>query len=184
MVSVLCGQFMPNPTNSHMIATDEWADCNYCLAGMYPTGYLSGCSLLGWWLRSFLAYEHLKFGFPLGVSPMFFFFLFLSLFLHFDRVNGGGAEREGEREFQAGFTLSAQSPTWGSISWAVRSWPEPKLSRMLNRLSHPGDPMFPFYLVSLYYITLTGSSSFLMSVTCTVSLGEKKIAFLAESLLS
>ena len=29
------------------------------------------------------------------------------------RENGGGAEREGERESQAGFVLAAQSPTQG-----------------------------------------------------------------------
>ena len=30
--------------------------------------------------------------------------------------NGGGAEREGERESQVGFTVSAQSRTWDLIS--------------------------------------------------------------------
>ena len=38
--------------------------------------------------------------------------------MYFERdresMSGGGAERVGERESQAGFTLSAQSPTWGS----------------------------------------------------------------------
>ena len=36
-------------------------------------------------------------------------------------MSGGGAEDEGERESQAGASLSAQSRTWGSISGCVRS---------------------------------------------------------------
>ena len=35
-------------------------------------------------------------------------------------------QREGETDSQAGSTLPAQSPTWGSNSQTVRSWPEPK----------------------------------------------------------
>ena len=35
-----------------------------------------------------------------------------------------GSERE--RESQVGSALSAQSLMWGSHSWIVRSWPEPK----------------------------------------------------------
>ena len=38
----------------------------------------------------------------------------------------GERGREKERESQAGFALSAQSLTWGSISQTMRSWPEPK----------------------------------------------------------
>ena len=45
-------------------------------------------------------------------------------------MSRGRAEREQEREFQAGSMLSAQSPTWGSISKTVRSWSEQK-SRIL-----------------------------------------------------
>ena len=37
-----------------------------------------------------------------------------------------GRGREGERESQAGSALTAQSQTWGSISWMIRPWPEPK----------------------------------------------------------
>ena len=37
----------------------------------------------------------------------------------------GGAERVGEKQSQAG-PLSEHSPTWGSISHTVRSWPEGK----------------------------------------------------------
>ena len=37
-----------------------------------------------------------------------------------DRAKWGGAEKEGEREFQAGSALSAQTPTWGSIPQTLR----------------------------------------------------------------
>ena len=43
--------------------------------------------------------------------------MFLSLFIYFEReterASRGEAEREGEREFQAGSALSAQSLMWG-----------------------------------------------------------------------
>ena len=46
--------------------------------------------------------------------PTYLLYLFISLFIYFERdrdsVSGGGAEREGERESQAGSKLSAQSP--------------------------------------------------------------------------
>ena len=44
------------------------------------------------------------------------------------RMNGGGAEREGhtDRKQAPGSEPSAQSPTWGSNSQTVRSWPELK----------------------------------------------------------
>ena len=62
------------------------------------------------------------------------------MFIYFERkhvcTSWGGAEREGERKFQAGSMLSAQSPRQDSIRGTVRSWREPK-SR-LNQLSHPG----------------------------------------------
>ena len=40
-----------------------------------------------------------------------------------ERESNGGVEREGEgeRESQAGFALSAQNPTWGSIPRTTRS---------------------------------------------------------------
>ena len=38
--------------------------------------------------------------------------------------------------------MSAQSPMWGSNSWTMRSWPEPKSA--LNWLSHPGAPTLTF----------------------------------------
>ena len=49
-------------------------------------------------------------------------------FIYFERERGreGGADREGERESQAGSTLPAQSPTWGSNLRTLRSRPEPR----------------------------------------------------------
>ena len=44
----------------------------------------------------------------------------------------GGAERDRERESQAGSLLSAQRQLWGLNSRTLRSWPEPKSSRILN----------------------------------------------------
>ena len=44
------------------------------------------------------------------------------------QVGEGQRERETQNQKQApGSEQSAQSPTRGSNSWAVRSWPEPKL---------------------------------------------------------
>ena len=39
---------------------------------------------------------------------------FLSLFILRERNSGGGAEREGDRESEAGSTLTAESLMWGS----------------------------------------------------------------------
>ena len=52
---------------------------------------------------------------------LFIFKFFFSTFIYFgDRerqsMNGGGAEREGDRESQAGSALPAHSPMWGSNS--------------------------------------------------------------------
>ena len=55
------------------------------------------------------------------------FLFFLSLFIYFERASRVGAERKGgERQFQAGSTLSAQSLMQGSSSQTTRSWPEPR----------------------------------------------------------
>ena len=55
----------------------------------------------------------------------------------------GGAERERWRQNMkqvSGSELSAQSPMWGSNSWAVRSWPELKLDTQLTEPPrHPMD---------------------------------------------
>ena len=53
-------------------------------------------------------------------------------------MNGRGAEREGEKDFQAGYALSAQHPMWGSNSQTESSWPE--LKPRVGWVSHPGAP--------------------------------------------
>ena len=58
------------------------------------------------------------------------------------RVSGGGAERQGERESQAGSMLSAK-PDMGLDPRTVRSRPERIKSRTLNLLSHPDAPPPP-----------------------------------------
>ena len=67
------------------------------------------------------------------VTKSSFFLFFLSFFpsihpsIYLSMYPGEGQrEWERERESQAGSALSAQSPTRGSISWTMRSWPEPK----------------------------------------------------------
>ena len=40
-----------------------------------------------------------------------FIYLFVCLLIYLERMSGGGAEREGEREFQAGFALSDGAPS-------------------------------------------------------------------------
>ena len=78
-----------------------------------------------------------------------FFFFFLSLFILRENASGGGAEREEERESQTGSMLSAQSHIWAQLqnheimtSACIKSW-------MLNRLSHPGAPLFSFIVAIL-----------------------------------
>ena len=56
----------------------------------------------------------------LGMS--FFFFNFLNQFIYFERDRESEWGRAGrERESEAGSTLSAHNPMWGSKSHAVRS---------------------------------------------------------------
>ena len=43
-----------------------------------------------------------------------------------ESMSSGGAKRKGDRESQAGSTLSAQSLTWDSIPQTVRSGPKLK----------------------------------------------------------
>ena len=79
---------------------------------------------------------------PTKRSDASIFFFFFSLFIYFERERtcGGEDQREGERESQAGCTLSAQSPmqglnphsheimTWAEIesqtNWAIQAPPE------------------------------------------------------------
>ena len=55
-----------------------------------------------------------------------FIYLFILRKRERERERVGGTGRERGRESQAGSTQSAQSPTWGSIPWTGRSWPEQK----------------------------------------------------------
>ena len=67
------------------------------------------------------------------------------------RMHRGEAEREGERESQAGSTLSVPSLMQGSMRGSISQTPEITTwaeiqSRMFNRLSHPGAPSLrPMY---------------------------------------
>ena len=64
-----------------------------------------------------------------GGSPHFALVV-LSLFIlrkrEKEHEQGRGREREREGESQAVSMLSVWSPTWGSKSWTMRSWPEQK----------------------------------------------------------
>ena len=54
-------------------------------------------------------------------------------FIYFERArDGGGAEREEDRESEAGSVLTAESPMRGSNLQTVRSWPEPKSDPQLT----------------------------------------------------
>ena len=79
-------------------------------------------------------------------SSSFLFFSFLSLLIYFflrdSMSREGQREREWDRESKAGSVQTAESLTWGSNLWTVRSWP--KLKQTLNWLSHPGAPPPPF----------------------------------------
>ena len=83
-------------------------------------------------------------------------YVFTYLFM---KASGGGAERKGENESQAGFALSAQSPLRGlnpqTPGHEIMTWAENK-SWMLNRLSHPGVPWMKTIL--LYHVVARGCS--------------------------
>ena len=56
-----------------------------------------------------------------------------------ERVSGGGAEREGDTESEAGSRLRA-------VGTEPDTGLEPtKPNSMLNQLSHPGAPMFIYF---------------------------------------
>ena len=69
------------------------------------------------------------------------------------QVGGGGergrAEGEEERESQTGSTHGAE-PDTGLDPMTLRSQPEPKSSRLLNQLSHPGASDFFFKILFIY----------------------------------
>ena len=56
-----------------------------------------------------------------GEKPRLFFFKFIYFERDRDSSSGGGAERKGAKESQAGSSPSAQSPVQGSSSPTVRS---------------------------------------------------------------
>ena len=66
----------------------------------------------------------------------FFFKFFLTFIFETESMKGEGQkEKETQNLKQApGSGLSAQSPTWGSNSQTVRSWPEPKLDTQPTEL--------------------------------------------------
>ena len=73
-------------------------------------------------------------------------------------MSRGWAEREGERESQAGSPLLAQSPTWGLIPRTIRSWPELKsrVGHLTNWATQaPQDCYFLLTNRSLYYWGMT-----------------------------
>ena len=83
-------------------------------------------------------------------------------------------EREREWESQAGWALSAQSPTWGLISLTKRSWLEPK-----SRVRHlPLGLLFQDHLYS-YNLLITNILHYFRNTLITLAL----ILSLAGSLL-
>ena len=64
-------------------------------------------------------------------------YLFIYLLIYFEREGQDSlfeTIREGEKDSQVGFVLSAQNPMWDWIPRTVRSWPEPK-----SRVRHLTD---------------------------------------------
>ena len=91
-----------------------------------------------------LQYNHLDISF---VHSFFFNFKKFFKVIHFweresQSMSQGGAEREGERESQAGSALSAQSLMQGlnSQSHEIVAWTKIK-SHVLMQLSHPCAPV-------------------------------------------
>ena len=83
-----------------------------------------------------------------------YFYLFKFIYLR-ERAHthDQGRVREGDRESQAGPTLSAQRSTQGLIAGTMRSQPKPKIkSPLLNQLSQPGVlVLFIFYLKKNFF---------------------------------
>ena len=68
-------------------------------------------------------------------------------------MGGEGAEREDERESQAGSARSAWSLMRGSNPREIMTWAEIK-SQLLNRLSHAGasDTILSVFYISLQHV--------------------------------
>ena len=70
--------------------------------------------------------------------------LVLKVFIHLF-WEGEEGQREKERGNPKQAPSSAWSPTWGSFSWTMRTWPKLSSRQSLNQLSHSGAPKtFPF----------------------------------------
>ena len=90
-----------------------------------PTPHLqqpSVCSLFQWAFFFYTPHMGEVIRHLLFYDIIIFFNVYLFILGEWD----GRAEREGERESQAGSVLSVQSPTWGSVWQTMRSWSEPK----------------------------------------------------------
>ena len=59
--------------------------------------------------------------FYLFIYLLTYLFIFKFIYFERERMTRGGAEREGERESQAGSAPSVQSPMWGSNPRTVKS---------------------------------------------------------------
>ena len=107
---------------------------DYFLFTRHPYGILN-FTLVSSLLAFLLKKEQNAFMLKGGVQNMEIFLTFI-YFWERQRQNASGLgqrEREGQNLNQAaGSELSAQSPTWGSNSQAVRSWPELKLDAKLT----------------------------------------------------
>ena len=68
------------------------------------------------------------------MNLIFFKFIYLG-----GGTSGAGAEKEGERESQAGFILSAQSPMLEPTNCEMMTWAQGK-SQTFNQPSHTGAP--------------------------------------------
>ena len=75
------------------------------------------------------------------------FLLLKCSFVYFwKRESGGEAEKERERETQAGSALSMQSPTWAqSHDGEIMTWVETD-RQMLNWLGHPSPLVYEIFL--------------------------------------
>ena len=65
-----------------------------------------------------------------GIPVIYLLFILKNTFIYFEKMHACtsrvGAAETGKRENPKQAPRCQQSPTWGSIPWTVRSWPEPK----------------------------------------------------------